>query len=331
MNTNLQRRRALGALGASAALAGLSGRVLAQAWPNRPLRLIVAAGAGSSLDVIARSLSDGLKDRLGQPVVVDNRPAAGGTVAMDMVAKSTDGHTLGIGFNGPLAFAPFLYSKLSYDPFKDLVPIVLTTSQPNVLAVNAQLPIHDVRELIAYAKKLPGKLNYASVGNASSSHLSMELLKALADIFVVHIPFNGAPPAALAVATGEAQMLMAVPTAINPHVQSGKLRIIGVTSKGRYSVVPSVTPIAESGVAALKNFESLAWNGLVAPAGTSVEHISRLNQEVNALLKDGEIRKRLAAAGLDVVGGTSAQMHAFISAEAMKWQPIIRRTGAKLD
>ena len=326
-----QRRRLLATVGSSALLLGVHGRAGAQAWPNRPIRLIVAAGAGSSLDVIARSLGDGLKDKLGQAVIVDNRPAAGGTVAMDVVAKSTDGHTIGIGFNGPLAFAPFLYSKLPYDPFKDLAPIVMTTSQPNVLAVNAQLPVHDVRELIALARRQPGKLNYASVGNASSSHLSMELLKALAEIFVVHIPFNGAPPAALAVATGEAQMLMAVPTAINPHVQSGKLRVIGVTSKGRYSIAPDVPAIAEAGIPALRDFESLAWNGIVAPTTMPTEHLARLNQEINGLLKDADVRKRLAVAGLDIVGGTPAQMRAFIASEAKKWQPVIRRTGAKLD
>src|SRR6266550_782717 len=168
---------------------------IAQGWPDKPIKFIVAAPAGSSLDVLARTISDRLKDRLGQPIVVDDRPAAGGTVAADLVAKSPpDGYAMVISFNGPLAFGPHLYSKLPYDPLKDLAPVIITSSQPNVLAVTATLPVKSVKELIAYAKANPGKLNYASVGNGSSSQLTMELLRSDAGIDVVHVPFNGSPP-----------------------------------------------------------------------------------------------------------------------------------------
>src|SRR6202171_5640258 len=167
----------------------------AQAWPDKPIKFIVAAPAGSSLDVLARMIGDRLKDRLGQPVVAANRPAAGGTVATDMVAKSPpDGYTMVISFNGPLAFGPHLYAKLPYDPQKDLAAVITTSSQPNVLAINASLPIRSVKELVDYAKANPGKLNYASVGNGSSSHLAMELLKTTAGIDIVQVPVHGLPP-----------------------------------------------------------------------------------------------------------------------------------------
>lgn len=309
----------------------LAGRAAAQAWPVRPLRIIVAAGPGSSLDVIARAVGERLAGRIGQAVVVDNRAQAGGTVAMEGVAKAGDGYTIGIGFNGPLAFAPFLYARLSYDPAKDLAPIVLTSSQPNVLAVNAQLPVRSVAELVAHLRANPGKVSYASVGNASSSHLSMEFFKTLTGTYAVHIPFNGAPPAALATASGETQMLMAVPTAINAHVLSGRLRMIAVTGRQRYAPVAAVPTVAESGVPGLAGFEALAWNGFVGPASMPAAHADRLNAEINAIMTEPDVRRRLTAAGLDVVGGSPRAMRDFIAAEVVKWQPIIRRVGAQLD
>src|SRR6185295_7785273 len=179
---------------ATIALSAITMSAAAQAWPDRPIKFIVSAPAGSSLDTLARLVGDKLKDRLGQPVVVENKPAAGGTVATAEVAKSPpDGYTMVLAFNGPLAFGPLL-QKLSYDVQKDLAPVIITTSQPNVLAVNAQLPVKTLQELVAYAKANPGKLNYASVGNGSSSHLNMELLKSMAGFEAVHVPFNGSPP-----------------------------------------------------------------------------------------------------------------------------------------
>ncbi len=214
---------------------------VAQSWPDRPLKFVVSAPAGSSLDVLARTIADKLKDRLGQPVVVDDRPAAGGTAATDLVAKSPpDGYTMVISFNGPLAFAPFLYAKLPYDPLKDLAPVIITSSQPNVLAVNAALPVKSVRELVDYAKANPGKLNYASVGNGSSSQLTMELLKATAGIDIVHVPFNGSPPAVTATMQGETQMLFAVMQPLQAQIQAGKLRAIAVTTAKRFPLLPDI-------------------------------------------------------------------------------------------
>src|SRR6266851_10244997 len=273
----------------------------AQSWPDKPLKFIVAAPAGSSLDVLARMIGDRLKDRLRQPVVVDDRPAAGGTVATDFVAKSPpDGYTMVISFNGPLAFGPHLYSKLPYDPQKDLAPVIITSSQPNVLAVTAALPVNSVKELVAYAKANPGKLNFASVGNGSSSHLTMELLKATAGIDIVHVPFNGSPPAVTATMQGETQMIFAVMQPLQAQIQGGKLRAIAVTTAKRFPLLPDLPTIAEAGY---PGFEALAWNGVLVAAGTPRPIVARLNAEINAILKDPAVKTALNAQGFELIGG----------------------------
>ncbi len=303
--------------------------VMAQNWPDHPLKFIVSAPAGSSLDVLARTIADKLKDRLGQPVVVDDRPAAGGTVATDFVAKSPpDGYTMVISYNGPLAFGPYIYSKLPYDPLKDLAPVIITSSQPNVLAVTATLPIKSVRELIAYAKANPGKLNYASVGNGSSSQLTMELLKSDAGIDIVHVPFNGSPPAVTATIQGETQMLFAVMQPLQAQIQAGKLRAIAVTTTRRFPLLPDIPTIAEAGY---PGFEALAWNGILVAAGTPHSIIQRLNAEINTILKDPSVKSTLNAQGFDLVGGTPEEFAKLIRSESEKWAPVIKKTGAKID
>lgn len=301
----------------------------AQSWPSKPLRFIMAAPAGSSIDVLGRVLAERMKDALGQAVVVENLPAAGGTIATGAIARAApDGHTIGIAFNGPLAFAPHLYSRLGYDPQKDLSPVILTTSQPNVLAVAAALPVRTVAELIAYAKARPGKLNYASVGNGSSSHLTMELLKLMSGIEIAHVPYNGSPPALNALASGDAHASFAVPTAIAPLAQIGKVRMLAVTSTMRWPLLPELPAVAESGLA---GFESFAWNGVVAPAGTPVDIVRRLNRAIEAVLREPQIRSRLHHAGLEPAGGSAQSFAALIRAESEKWAPVIRATGAKID
>jgi len=304
----------------------------AQAWPNRPIRFIVVAPGGSSLDAIARPLGDKLKDLLGQPVVVDNRPAAGGTQGTDAVAKAApDGYTMGLSYNGPLAFAPYLYARLPYDPLKDLAPVAITTAQPNVLAAASNVPVQSVRELVAHLKAHPGQLNYASVGNGSSSHLTMELFKALTGTYVVHVPYNGGPPAMISVAAGDTQLLFTVPTVIMPQVKAGKMKALAVTSRKRYALLPEVPTIAESGVKELANFESIAWNGVLVPAATPREIVIRLNEAINKAFADPAVRQHLVAAGLEPVGGPPEAFGRLIADEAAKWAPIIKRTGAKLD
>jgi tripartite-type tricarboxylate transporter receptor subunit TctC len=314
-------------LAAGAALASLGAQ--AQTYPNKPIRFYMTAPVGSSIDVIGRILADKITAPLGQPVVVEPRPGAGGTLATDLGAKAApDGYTMVLSFNGPLAFGPHMYTKLPYDPFKDLAPVIITTSQPNLLVVSAALPVKNVREFVAYAKANPGKLNYASVGAGSSSHLTMELLKANQNLFMVHIPFNGSPPAAASVAQNETQALFAVPTAVTPLVEAGKMRALAVSGLKRYSVMPQIPTLAEGGV---EKFEALAWNGVVFPAATPRPIIERMNREMDAALKSADVREKLRNAGLDPVGGTPEEFARLIRAESDKWAPVIKRTGAKID
>jgi len=301
---------------------------VAQSWPERPIKFIMAAPAGSSLDVLGRTIAEKLTARLGQPVVVEDKPAAGGTVATAEVAKAApDGYTMMIGFNGPLSFSPLL-QKLPYDVAKDLAPVITTTSQPNVLAVNASLPIKSVADLVAYAKANSGKLNYASVGNGSSSHLNMELFKQMAGIDAVHVPFNGSPPAVTATIQGETQLIFAVMQPLQAQIQAGKLRALAVTTAKRFPLLPDYPRIAESGY---PRFEALAWNGVLVPAGTPKAVITRLNAEINAVLKEPDVVQKLHALGFDLIGGTPDEFGALIKGESDKWAPVIKKLGLKVD
>lgn len=300
-----------------------------QAWPAKPLKFLVPAPGGSSIDIVMRVIADHLKERLAQPVIVDNKPAAGGTVAAAEVARSApDGYTYFVGFNGPLANAPALYSKLAYDPGKDFTPVILTGTQPNLLAVSANVPANNLSELLALAKAQPGKLNYASVGNGSSSHLCMELLKKQAGVNLLHVPFNGGPPATLAVVSGEVQALFSAPANLMPHVKAGKLNAIAVSSTKRFAPAPDIPTLAESG---LPGFEALAWNGIVAPAGTPHEIVQRLNREINEILALSEVKKKLFDASIEPGGGSAQAFAQLIRSETAKWGDIIRITGAKVD
>jgi tripartite-type tricarboxylate transporter receptor subunit TctC len=303
--------------------------VAAQSWPDKPVRVIVPAPAGSSLDVIVRSMGETLKARWGQPLVVENKPGAGGTIGMDAVAKAApDGYTLGIGFNGPIAFGPFMFKKMPYDPAKDLLPIVLTTSQPNVMAVPANHPAKDLREFVAWAKSQGNKVSYASVGLGSSSHLTMELLKSTAGFEATHVPFNGSPPAALSVAQGETQALMTVEPALLALVQGGRLKLLAVTSPQRLAARPDLPTVAEAG---FPGFDALAWNGLFAPAGTSADIVKRINADVNAAMAEPAFKQNMAKQGLILGGGSPEQFKSFIDSESRKWGGIITKAGIKLD
>ena len=300
----------------------------AQVWPTKPVRVVVPAPAGSSLDFVARVLGEKLGAKWGQAVVVDPKPGAGGMIGMDVAAKSTDNHTLVIGFPGPTAYGPFMYKKMPYDTLKDLVPIVVTTTQPNVLAINAALPIKNVAELVAYGKANPGKLSYASVGNGSSSHLAMELFKTEAGFEAQHIPFNGSPPAALSTANGDTQLLFAVASGIAPHVQSGKIRQIAVTSAGRFDSLKDLPSIAEGGV---KGFEAVAWNGLFGPSSMPADIVAKINADVNAVLAEADVKDRLVKAGMAPGGGTIAAFKTMLDADMKKWGGIIKRLNIQLD
>ena len=327
------RRRGLHtllALGGALWAGGWHPATLAQpTWPDKPVRVVVPAPAGSSLDIIVRTLGDKLKDRWKQPLVVENKPGAGGMLGMDAVAKApADGYTLGIGFNGPIAFGPFMYRKMPYDPAKDLVPVVLTTSQPNVLAINANLPAKTLPEFLTWARQPGQKLAYGSVGNGSSSHLSMALFLGAAGLDAVHVPYNGSPPAANSLAAGDTQMLMTVAPALLPLVQAGKVRFLATTGLQRQSGFKDLPTMAESG---MPGFEALAWNGLFAPAGISAELVNRINEDVNLALRDAAVREALDKQSLVVGGGSAAEFKGFIDAEARKWGAIIRKAGITLD
>jgi tripartite-type tricarboxylate transporter receptor subunit TctC len=328
MNRSSFFKSILTAASAAAVTLVAASPLYAQSWPSKPVRIVVPAPAGSSLDIVARLLGDKLKDKWGQQVVVDPKPGAGGMIGTDIAAKATDAHTLVIGFPGPTAFAPFLYKKMAYDPVKDLVPIVVTTTQPNVLAVNANLPVKTVSELVAYAKANPGKLSYASVGNGSSSHLAMELLKSEAGFEAVHVPFNGAPPAAQSVAAGDTQVLFAVASGIAPLVQSGKVRQIAVTSLVRFDSLKDLPSINESGV---KNFEAIAWNGLFGPSSLPADVVNKINADVNAVLAMDDVKSRLVSAGMAPGGGSVASFKSMLDADMKKWGATIKRLGVQLD
>ncbi len=313
----------------AAALGGACALARAQGWPARPLRMILTAPPGSSIDVLGRLIAEKLRERLGQAVIADNRPQAGGTVGTDAIAKADhDGYTFGLSFTGPLATAPYLYTRLPYDPARDLAPIVLVGTAPNLLAVNAALPVASFTEFVQYVRARPGQLNYASIGNGSTSHLAMELLKAQAHLYLVHIPYNGAPPAVQAVAAGEVQAIMSNPTSLLPLVNARRIRPLAVTSATRWAPMKELPTIAESG---FPGFEAIAWNGFVAPAGTPRDVIERLNREINAILQTPDVRTRIEVAGWDSAGGSSEQFTTYLRAERERWAPVIRRSGAKLD
>ena len=298
-------------------------------WPSKPIRLIVSAATGSSIDIPARVVAEKLKERLGQPVVVDNRPQAGGIVSVEAAARApADGYTLLWSFNGPLANAPHLYAKLPYDPQKDLVPVIRTTGQPFVLAVTPALGATTVKEFLALARASPGKYSYSSLGNASGTHLTMEMLKTEAKVSLVHVPYGGGPASAVALAAGEVQASFQVPALVLPHVKSGRVRLLAVSTARRFALMPDLPTVAEAGV---PGFDSDSWNGILAPAGTPRGIVQRLNREVNEILQLNDIRTLLAASLIRIDGGTHEHFGAVIRDHSARWGAVIRLTGAKVD
>ncbi|MFZ5543942.1 MAG: Bug family tripartite tricarboxylate transporter substrate binding protein [Pseudomonadota bacterium] len=298
-------------------------------WPTHPVKIVVPAPAGSSLDVVARLLGDKLKDRWGHPVVVENKAGAGGMLGVDVAAKAApDGHTLAVGFNGPIAFAPFMYKKMPYDPAKDLTPVVMTTLQANVLAVNAALPVKTPQEFLAYAKRKEGGIHFASVGQGSSSHLTMELLLAEAGLQGTHVPFNGSPPAGMSVASGQTDALVAAAPALLPLAKAGKVRLIAVTGKQRMESLKELPTLAESG---LPKVESLIWNGLFVASGTPDAVVQKINADVNAVLQDPAVKASFDAQGLAVGGGSVADFRKVVADDTKRWGEIIQKIGLKLD
>jgi len=327
----MQRRHLIATACTLAAFAA-AGPATAQAWPTQPVKLVVPAPAGSSLDIIARLLADKLKDRWGQPVVVDNKPGAGGMLGVDVAAKAVpDGHTLAVGFNGPIAFAPYLYSKMPYNPGRDLVPVVMTTSQPNVLAVNAELPVKTVKEFVDWARAKAGGANYSSLGQGSSAHLTMALLMNEAGFAATHVPFNGSPPAAMAVAQGTADATFMVAPALLPHVRNNKVRLLATSAARRSDGPENLRDLPTLAEAGYPQVESLAWNGLFTATGTPAAVVSKINADVNTVLRDPAVKAALDAQGLTPVGGSADDFKRVVDADSKRWGAIIQKVGVKLD
>lgn len=315
-----------------AALAGpsLPRAATAQSWaPERPLRLLVGFAAGGSTDVTARLVAQALGERLGQPVVVENRPGAGGNIAAEAAARSApDGQTLLMGTSGVLAANPALYRSVPFDSLRDFAPISQVAFIPNLVVVHPDLPVRDMPGLIAHARAHPGQVHYGSAGIGTSLHLAAALLAARAGLELVHVPYRGGAPAATDLLSGKIQMAASPLVEVIAHVQAGRLRPLAVTTAGRSALLPEVPTVAET----IPGFEVALWNGLLAPAGTPPAAIARLAAETGAALRSPEMRRRLVAEqGSEPVGSTPDEFAAFIRAEIPKWTEIVRICGASIE
>jgi tripartite-type tricarboxylate transporter receptor subunit TctC len=301
----------------------------AQDWaPTKPVRIIVPI-IGSTNDVLARLVAPKLQEVLGQPVLVENKPGAGGNIGADMVAKSPpDGHTLLIGYNGPIAINQTLFEKMPYDPVKDLTPITLAVTSPQYLVVNPAAGLNSVAELVARAKADPGKLSYASVAVGSASHLTMEMLKSAAQVNLTHVPYRGAGPAVTDLIAGNVQAAFFVPGNVQQFVKEGRLKLIASTGQKRFPSTPNIPTMIESGFA---DFVATSWIGFLTTAGTPKPIIDRYHREIVKILAIPEIRDKLVGLEFEVVATTPEQFAAHIRSEIPRWGKVIKETGAKAD
>lgn len=303
--------------------------VRAAAYPAAAIRLVVAFTPGGPSDTLARIVGERLSAHLGQPVVIDNRPGAGGNIAADVVAKSPpDGYTLLMANNSILATNAALYGHLDFDPVTDFAPISLIGSQPNILVVNPAVPAHSVAELVAVAKERPGKLNYASSGAGTAAHLAGELFKLQAGIDIVHVPYRGAIPALTDLMGGRTDLMFATSASVLQFVGAGRLRALAVTTAKRSEAVADLPTVAESGY---PEFEATTWHGLVAPAKTPAALIDRLAQTTREVLKEPDVQTRLSALGVEFVGDTPTEFAAYIKSETAKWAAVIHTSGIHIQ
>jgi len=324
------------ALAAAAALALPAPASAQSAWPTKPVRIVVPFAAGGTTDILARALAPELQKAFGQPFVVDNKPGAGGNNGAAEVAKSpNDGHTLLMGTVGTHAINPALYPKMPYDHVKDFAPVTLVAGVPNVLVVNPAMAqkhgIASVADFIKALKANPGKFNMASSGNGTSIHLSGELFKSMSGTFMLHIPYRGSGPALIDLMGGSMDVMFDNLPSAMPHIKSGKLKALAVTSAKRSAAVPDVPTIEEAGGATLKGYEASSWFGLLAPAGTPAEVVSRIQQETAKAMGTPALKERLQSQGAIPSGITPAEFSAFITAETAKWAKVVKASGAKVD
>lgn len=318
-----------GLLAAAAACALLPGLAAAQAFPSKPITIIVPFAAGGTTDILARIIAQGMGAELGQSVVVDNRAGAGGNIGGQVAARApADGYTLFMGTVGTHAINAALYKKMPFDPIKDFAPLTRVANVPNLLVANPAQPFKTVPELIAYAKANPGKINFGSSGSGSSIHLSGELFKSMAKVDMQHVPYKGSAPAVTDLLGNQiAIMFDNMPSAIQ-HVRSGKLRAIAVTTAKRSPELPDVPTIAEAGV---PGYEATSWFGMFAPAATPAPVVAQLNAAIVKVLAQPDIRKKLAEQGAEAAGETPAQFADFIRKESVKWGKVVKESGASVD
>ena len=327
MSSNL--RNALQAAAAALALAILPLQGWAQDWsPTKPVRLIVPVVGGTN-DLVARLVAPKLQEALGQSVIVENKGGAGGNIGTDLVAKAVpDGHTIMVGYNGPIAVNVSLFDKMPYDPVKDLAPITLAVTAPQFLTVHPSVPASTVAELIALAKAQPGKLSYASIAVGSASHLTMEMLKTAAGVDIVHIPYKGSAPAVTDLLGGNVQTAFFVPGNVLQYVKSGQIRLLASTGRKRFATTPNVPTMIESGFA---DFEAVAWIGFLTTGGTPRPIIDRYHREIVKILTTSEVRDKLLAVEFEMVAGTPEQFGEWIRTEILRWGRVIKQTGAKAN
>lgn len=306
-----------------------SGALLAQAWPAKPIKLIVPFPAGGGTDIIGRELAQKLATNTGWTVVIDNKPGSGGNLGVDAAAKSpADGYTFVLGQTSNLAINPTLYSKLPYDPVKDLSPVSMVASAPLVIVVSANSPYKTLADVVAASRAKPLSLNYATSGNGTVAHLATELFQRTANVQLTHVPYKGAAQGATDLIGGQVQLYVSsVPTLIG-HIKNGKMRAIAVTSAKRADDLPQVPTIAESGY---KGFEAVTWFGVVGPAKLPKEVVTRVNAEINKALQAPDLLKKLSDQGADVAGSTPEQFATLIREDIARWGKVVKESGAKVD
>ncbi|MCT8173538.1 Bug family tripartite tricarboxylate transporter substrate binding protein [Variovorax sp. CY25R-8] len=312
-----------------AATAAIAITAQAQDWPQRPVRVIVPFAAGASPDILARIVNDKLASRIGQPLIVENKPGAGGNSGTDQASKAApDGYTFLLSVNAPLVYNTILYKNLPYDPFKDLVPVSLAATTPNVCAVSNGMNVDSVKSWLEALKRNPGQFNFASTGNGSISHLGVELIKLKTRSFAVHIPYASSGQAVTAIIQGDVQFACLPPVSVMPQAKAGRLKAIAVTSAERSGLLPELPTLRESG---LPDIQAVPWFAYMAPKGTPDAIVQRMSREIAAVLKDPEVLKRLQTAYFDPVGSTPEALSKFMGEELRRWKPVIERTGLKPD
>ncbi|MDE2298153.1 MAG: tripartite tricarboxylate transporter substrate binding protein [Burkholderiales bacterium] len=326
----MQRRHFLQTTLAGATALGvpmLSSTASAQTWPSRPIRLVVPFPPGTSPDFIARLIADPLGHALGQSVVVDNRPGAGGNIGTGMVAKApADGYTLLFTIQGPLVTAPLLIKDLSYDPVRELAPVTLVATSPNVLVVDPKLGANTLADFVRIAKARPGKLNYGSIGIGSASHLAMELFKTRAGLNLVHVPYQGFPQVVSAILAGDVQAAFMVPGVAIGQIRAGKLKALGVTTLGRSATLPEFPSFVEQGY---PGFEAISWQAVLAPAGTPAPVIDRLSRELVRIIKSDEVRAKMLSQYFSAAGTAPEALAVLMKSERTRWAAVIKAAGVK--